>query len=352
MEKGSRSRINLSRKRFNFRDISLKKYVISISCIFVVFVILILCIINLNLDKTFVEFVDNIKNEISNTDKNINKNNEKVNIYSTDVSFAFCGEIDKHNEMYNYKLLNNVIRGTDVSFATITRLDSKLINTANMFGIDVFNLACDTVYDDNFSSNLDILKTTENIKIAGINNETVYIEKNNNKIAIVSFNDIGIKNDYISKYDENLAIEKIKEAKNNSDIVIASIHFGNDKNFGVSNKMRDIAYSLIDNNVDLVVGSHAAGAYPIVKYKDKYIIYSLGYLTTDSIYNIDKLNYIYNVNISNKKINKIELTGYYIDNQEFKLTNKIIENTDMINKWNIENGINSCVKKNKIIIEI
>ena len=119
-----------------------------------------------------------------------------------------------------------------------------------------------------------------------------------------------------------------------------------------------MAYKAIDSGADLVIGSHALGVYPIIKYKGKQIIFSTGYFMGDTDMYVGNQSFIFNLNIENKKINSIEMIPIYIDNKkqvllysEFNI-NKSNEILKMYNNWQLENGLNSKVEDNKIIVEL
>ena len=60
---------------------------------------------------------------------------------------------------------------------------------------------------------------------------------------------------------------------------------------------------MVDNGADLVIGSHAAGVYPIVTYKNVPIIYSLGYFIGDSDLYVGKESFIFDITVSKENVN-------------------------------------------------
>lgn len=112
---------------------------------------------------------------------------------------------------------------------------------------------------------------------------------------------------------------------------------------------------LIKSGADLVLGSHAPGVYPIETYKEKHIVYSLGYLMHDTDLEIGKKSAIFNFTIDVEgKLKSIEVIPTYIQNKEEVLLyydyNKddAIEFLKMIGK-NMEN---SKIQNGKLLIEI
>ena len=82
----------------------------------------------------------------------------------------------------------------------------------------------------------------------------------------------------------DIAAVKYEEAKNGIDylkengaqLIIVSMHWGIEKSYNRTNSEQDMAHYLIDNGVDLVIGTHPHVIQEIEKFKDKYIVYSLG----------------------------------------------------------------------------
>lgn len=92
----------------------------------------------------------------------------------------------------------------------------------------------------------------------------------------------GINVGFMGMHD--IAAVKYEEAKNGIDylkengaqLIIVSMHWGIEKSYNRTNSEQDMAHYLIDNGVDLVIGTHPHVIQEIEKYKDKYIVYSLG----------------------------------------------------------------------------
>lgn len=69
-------------------------------------------------------------------------------------------------------------------------------------------------------------------------------------------------------------LDKLKES--NPDIIIASFHWGVERETKPNNSQISLAHSAIDNGVDLVIGHHPHVLQGVENYKGKYIVYSLG----------------------------------------------------------------------------
>ena len=78
-----------------------------------------------------------------------------------------------------------------------------------------------------------------------------------------------------SAYDSDYARKEI-EANNDSDVIIAYLHFGNEYSLSPNDDQIRIAHELIDYGADVVIGSHPHVPQGIDMYKGKPIFYSLG----------------------------------------------------------------------------
>jgi hypothetical protein len=68
----------------------------------------------------------------------------------------------------------------------------------------------------------------------------------------------------------------IREAKSRSDVVIVSLHWGREREHYPDAYQQRLARLCIDNGADIVVGHHPHVIQGIERYKDRYIVYSLG----------------------------------------------------------------------------
>ncbi len=241
----------------------------------------------------------------------------------------------------------------------------EIINGFGALGIDSLSLATDHMidYSYNIFNNTKSILEKNDILVAGQKDTPVYFEKGEQKVAIVSTNSVILKtknlygNFGISIYDKENFKKNIKEAKKIADVVIADIHWGKEYEYTVTSQMSEIAKIAIDNGADLVIGSHAAGVYPVVKYKEKPIIYSTGYLISDSDLYVSQESFIFDLIIENKKITSLTMTPIFTyQKKEVKLyfeynLEKCNEILEMYNRWHNENGLESYIENSKIVIK-
>lgn len=295
---------------------------------------------------------DNVINKPA--DKPIVDSNNKVEIYEETVvekaenefnlvalgEIMMGGEINKnvnYNYMLAFKHISNITDKADYTVAhlgtNITELDkienpkSKYIvtdeidNAFSALGLDGISLATDHMLDfdkEIFNDTKNILK--DEYDLIGLKDNIIYAEANGVKIAI-----IGVTNEIIgsgSKYTNagimiyNMSKLKslIKEAKQNAQAVVMMTHLGYENTHKVSSVMNWFYKELIKAGVDLVLGSHSLGVYPIEMYKGKPIIYSLGYLMHDTSYEVGKKSGIFNFKFNEVgKLVEIKIIPTYIN---------------------------------------
>lgn len=76
--------------------------------------------------------------------------------------------------------------------------------------------------------------------------------------------------------DKTRAAQAVAQAKQNSDLIIAYIHWGNEYRDRPDTHNVTFAHWLVDQGVDVVIGGHPHWVQGISSYKDKPIIWSLG----------------------------------------------------------------------------
>lgn len=145
-------------------------------------------------------------------------------------------------------------------------------------------------------------------------------------------------------------------AKENADVIIVDIAWGRDERFGMTTSMEEMAYLAIDAGASLVIGSNALGIYPMYEYKGVPIVYSTGYLITDSDLTLARRSYIWKFNINKEnRVDRIDMIPICTENKtytkDFRISNIDLckDYNEMINSWNIENGLDSTINEDDTI---
>lgn len=107
--------------------------------------------------------------------------------------------------------------------------------------------------------------------------------------------------------------DSIKHAKEESDIVVVSIHWGREYEDTPNEGQRTLGHRMIDAGADLVIGHHPHTAQAIEIYKGKHLFYSLGNFMMQVEWDIARcemyLNeaFIVKVGIEDKNISMVEI---------------------------------------------
>ncbi len=102
--------------------------------------------------------------------------------------------------------------------------------------------------------------------------------------------------------------QDIQSAKEQADILIISIHFGEEYQETPNAQQRKLAESAIDFGADLVVGHHPHVLQPLEKYKQGWIAYSLGNFVFDQYFSENTMkSAILKITIEDKKIKDVKL---------------------------------------------
>jgi poly-gamma-glutamate capsule biosynthesis protein CapA/YwtB (metallophosphatase superfamily) len=123
-------------------------------------------------------------------------------------------------------------------------------------------------------------------------------------------------------HTEKLA-QDIEKAKQESDILIVSLHFGKEYQKQPNNSQKTIAKKAIDYGADLVVGHHPHVLQPLEKHEDGWIVYSLGNFVFDQYFSIETMQAaVLEITIQNKEIAEVYLQPTFLTKEyQVKLAN-------------------------------
>lgn len=185
------------------------------------------------------------------------------------------------------------------------RAKTENISMLDVFGADLANLANNHVYDYRASGLMDTIATLSNHGVvtmgAGANlveAKTIqYYVANGKKIAFVSATEIEKYSNYtkaateteagvLKTLDPTIYKQVIAEASENSDYVIASVHWGIEGNYQYSSSQYNLAKIFVDAGADAVIGGHPHRLQGIEYINNVPVIYSLGnfWFSTGTLY--------------------------------------------------------------------
>lgn len=204
-------------------------------------------------------------------------------------------------------------------------------------GIDIVSLANNHACDCDKPVLLDTIKNLEQNKIlysgAGPNLEEarkpVIITKNGLRIAFLSYCDFSFiwsklhpmfkasaDEPGIAPLENNYLAADIKRAKKMADIVVVSLHFGQEYKDLPSQPQMESARLAIDSGAHLVLGHHPHCLQGIEKYKSGVIFYSLGNFVFDLKREKTKTGLIMQCTLTPDGVKDIELLPIYISNSQ------------------------------------
>lgn len=180
-------------------------------------------------------------------------------------------------------------------------------------GVDVVSIANNHIMDAGVEG---LRRTLDNIAAAGLlsigagrtksdTEEIKYISVRNIKVAFLAYAyatnqrlpgrkpaDPGVNVLRVdSKSDLGLAAEKVKIAKRTSDLIVVSIHWGNEYDTHPTMWQRKVARELIESGADIILGHHPHVLQPVETYttadgRQGVVAFSLGNFTTSQNYGI------------------------------------------------------------------
>lgn len=182
---------------------------------------------------------------------------------------------------------------------------TQLIYDMKELGFDIFSAATNHTYDKGWRGVENAYelyeKLSDEITAPGIykkgeRNFRVH-EKNGIRLGLLSYTDLtnGLSlpasaDHYVPRMDDVKQIaEDLKYAKENSDFVIAFVHWGNEYQFEPSDRQRAQAKVFAENGADIVIGTHPHVIQPVEYIDAVPIVYSLGNFMSAQL---DKYNMI------------------------------------------------------------
>ena len=234
----------------------------------------------------------------------------------------------------------------------------EFLTAVKQSGIDLVSLA----HNHELDYGIDGLNTTinkvqeQNISIIGISNNKenenkdftgIIKEINGIKIAFIGYT-YGLSNEnelteeeklIANIYSEDLAKKDLEYAKENSNYIIAIMHWGDVNTSTISEYQNNITAFLVNNGVDMILGTHPAVVEPMkiiqnAEGKNILVAYSLGnYISTLNYDNAD-VELILNIQIAKTSdsdkavLQKVDYTPIYVLDNGTKAENRF-ELTDM-----------------------
>lgn len=188
-----------------------------------------------------------------------------------------------------------IIGGKQLGLSTYPRFNSpdEIGNSLIDIGFNIVSLANNHTLDRgveaiinsvNYWKSKDVVTSGSYTSFEERNNILVH-EKNNIKYAFLAYttstNGIKVPNgmEYlVNLYDEQTVLTDINKVKDNADVIIVSMHWGNEYVHEPNASQIEIANYLSSLGVDIIIGHHPHVIQPITFINDTLVVYSLGNL--------------------------------------------------------------------------
>ena len=175
----------------------------------------------------------------------------------------------------------------------VFRCDPDALDEARRAGVDVASLANNHGFGQGPQALLDSIRNLERADIvpigAGASQEEAdapaYIDVKGWTIGLVAIGEVVDQDSQVAIGDEigtsvghdfPRALEAIREAEANADLVIVVIHWGIEQDTQPRSYQVDEAHRMIDAGADVILGHHAHRLQPMDTYRGKPIFYGLG----------------------------------------------------------------------------
>jgi poly-gamma-glutamate capsule biosynthesis protein CapA/YwtB (metallophosphatase superfamily) len=186
--------------------------------------------------------------------------------------------------------------------------DYKAIEGLKYAGFDVLNLANNHVLNYGKEGLNQTLALLNQNKIVPVYQDPQVITIKNSRIGFLGFN-------LLLDNNEDKILKGVQDLKTKADIVIVSLHWGNEYQTQPPQSQINLAHKIIDSGADLIIGHHPHVIQPTETYKGKLILYSLGNFVFDQPWSEPtKKGLVAKITFENNKITKTEYKQIYIKN--------------------------------------
>lgn len=219
--------------------------------------------------------------------------------YNYTDSFDYVFKKQDSDYGYFFKNVVDILSGDDLTIANLETTLSNETQTAEKYdygnnywfngrpefanilkvsSIEIANLANNHTYDygqKGYDATRNALKTAD-ISYFGYSDVLIKDVKGI-KVGMVGFNQLGnVEQGLDMNVFKREVADMTKKLRGECDLLIANFHWGKEYQYQYNALQKEIATLAIDSGADLIIGNHPHVLQPIVSYKGRYIIYSLG----------------------------------------------------------------------------
>lgn len=246
----------------------------------------------------------------------------------------------EQDPLYPFMRIADTLRSADIAFGNLegpisdrgTNQGSKYsfrfepvgtVHALSFAGFDVVSIANNHIWDWGRQALTD---TVQHLNPAGIGhvgagrneaeaNAPFIAQLNTTRIAFLGYTTLYPRSleageDYpgVSAYRASSTAQQISELKGSgADIIVVSFHWGDEYATSSNQTQQEIARGLIDAGADLVIGHHPHVVQEVEKYKDGWIIYSLGNFVFDQFFSPETMSgFMAQARIADDRVKTVE----------------------------------------------
>lgn len=251
--------------------------------------------------------------------------------------------------LFSFRHIADEIKSADIAFGNLEnpisgrgknqgsiysfRADPRTVEGLEFAGFDVLSLANNHMWDwgaDALQDTVTLL-TTNNIQSVGAGidyahaNNPVFLQADNTRVAFLAYTNLLPKSLNATLESPGLSdfnLEKIKQTiaqiRAQADIIVISLHWGEEYETSANDEQKEIAHALIDAGADIIAGHHSHVVQELEHYRGGVIAYSLGNFVFDQYFRKDTMQgAMLKVIVENKKVTAAELVPVIL-NQSFQ----------------------------------
>lgn len=232
---------------------------------------------------SFIAVGDNIMHE------QLIKEAKKDNTYDFTPYYS---EVRQYIEKADLAFVNQetILGGKDKGYTgyPLFNTPDEMAKCLSDIGFDIVNGGTNHAIDQGESGithSLSVFKQYDNLTYIGLRQEDIpVVEKNGIRIAFLSYNqfiNFEEETDSLRQFNEDFIKQDVENAKEISDVIIASCHYGIENSTKLGDKQQRYSQLLADLGVDVILGTHSHTLQPVKWIEGKegnktLVAYSLG----------------------------------------------------------------------------
>ena len=206
-------------------------------------------------------------------------------------------------------------------------------------GFNVMNLANNHILDYGLMGMTDTIEALKNQHIHTVGtannlNEArrgLILASNQHKIAFLSYS-LTFPESFWATEDqpgtafghEHQIREDVRRMKSQSDLIVVSFHWGQEKSAQLRDYQPVLAHAAIDEGADMVIGHHPHVLQAVERYKHGIILYSLGNFTFGSYSRNADISVVATATFKNKQFNSLTLTPINVLNVDVNFQPRVL----------------------------